>query len=284
MAIADLKKIYENDPSKKANLLLVKALVDNQDYLAAKEYMLEKINDYQDSEANFKLMVKIFGLNHNFIQAQIMIRSVKNGVFQSELQNDFNRLQREFINSHPDEINKMEMNLYHIGGAQLPIQQQIITESMNLPVPNYVDGAKGALSDPFLYPAIRFSLLDVLRELQFTQFIDINWLDKKVHRVNLFKLVPLSETMSAVGIFNVLERRFGQTSPTIFQNMVKTFNLFLAYLYPFGDEIVTDYSLWVSVAYQMQKGNHLDLNQLDDDAKAVYDWQFRLLKIIESIK
>ncbi|MHA8263107.1 hypothetical protein ACYATO_05210 [Lactobacillaceae bacterium Melli_B3] len=283
IAIKDLKKIYEDAPAKNTNQLLVRTLLKNKEYLPAKEYMLERINDYQDSEADFKLMIQVFILNQNFIQSQIMINSVKIDTVKDNLQRYLDQRSVQFIEQHADQVGKIENGLYHIGGLKLVEQRNLLTQSMNIPVNNYFNGAKGALRDPFLNPAIRFNLLDVLRELQIERTIEVDWIDKRSHQINLAKLVPLMETKSAIGIFNVLERRFGQTAPDLFQNMVKTFNLFLAYLYPFNDQIINDYESWVEIAYEMQRG--LRPNVADDTEKqSAYEWQLKLLNLIGSPK
>ncbi|UQS86474.1 hypothetical protein MOO44_06160 [Nicoliella spurrieriana] len=284
LAINDLKKIYKDDPSLKVNQILVKTLFNNGDYLAAKEYLLERINDYQNSEEDFKLMINIFKFNHNFVQAQIIINSIRNKSFKLDVQNDFNHFQADYKSENDELINKLENDLFHIGGKKLSNQQIIITESMNLPVSNYFDGAQGALLDPFLYPAIRFNILDILRELQINQSINIKWIDKKAHSINPIDLLPLAKTKSAVNIFSIINSMFGQQSPIVFQNMLKTFSLFLAYLYPFNDDVITDYSRWVEVAYQLQIGNQIDLHHCDEDYRLIYEWQLRLLKMVDSIK
>ncbi|MHA8138594.1 hypothetical protein ACYATM_06140 [Lactobacillaceae bacterium Scapto_B20] len=283
IAIEDLKKIYEDAPAKRTNQLLVQTLLKNKDYLSAKEYMLERINDYQDSEADFKLMIQVFILNQNFIQSQIMINTIKISAVKDNLQQYLDQQTAKFTDHHGDQINQIENGLYHIGGLKLVEQRKLLAQSMNIPVDNYFDGANGALRDPFLNPAIRFNLLDILRELQIDQSIEIAWLDKKMYQINLIRLVPLMNTKSAIGIFNTLEQRFGQTSPDLFQNMVKTFNLFLAYLYPFNDQLINDYDAWVTVAYEMQSGIQPDLSD-HEEKRSAYKWQSKLLRLIESAK
>ncbi|MEJ6400755.1 hypothetical protein [Nicoliella lavandulae] len=284
IAVTDLKKIYENDPSKKANQLLVKALVADKSYLEAKEYMLEMINDYRDSLEDFELMVKVFILNQNFIQSQIMINTVNDLKIKSILQQRLDKASNQYVEQHGDVVDQLTNALYHIGGSKLSHQSETLVKAMNLPVKAYFNAAKGALTDPYLNPAIRFNLLDVLRELQLSDEIEISWIDGQLHQINLSQLVPLAEMKSSKAIFRQLEIRFGQNSPDLLQNMVKTFNLFLAYLYPFSDQIISDYDRWITVAYDMQRGQRPDLKSMDSETKSIYEWQQKLLKLVDSIK
>lgn len=151
-------------------------------------------------------------------------------------------------------IKTMTREFYHLGEATLTEQQQRLQEYDQLPLDEYVFGAKGILTDPFAHPLTRATVFASLQQLNIADAIDMLSVLGEVQAVKPNDFTSLQEMTVYKAVQKLLIEQEPQMDPVMWQGIAQQTELMLQIMYPFLDDGIDQVDDWVANLQAMMMG------------------------------
>lgn len=266
---------YQTDPSEKVNHLLVKSLYEDHQYQVAYMVMMDNLNSYLMDDQHVILMVQILLANHQLLMAHVLTATVE------RLPQAIGQLiqQAETDARQKPDFNREYQAFYQLSALTLAQQQRAFEKGKQLPLNEWLTATKALLTDPFVKPIIRVSLLELVQKLKVAENFEFRWLDNKNYQITGNRLKSLAE-FEKVGILeNMLQDLMGNKDPMTQQLYQNELGLQMTLLYPFIDRAIPDPMTWVA---RLVRGDEVQSAALP----AMYSvewWQRKLSRIMSEM-
>ena len=168
---------------------------------------------------------------------------------------------------------------YHLGDYPLEEQRKRLLAADQLPLADFMVGAKFLLRDPFTQQFVRADILNILQQLKCQEKITMLCIDQKEHLIIPNNLPTAYQDSVIVKCQQILSKRLGQTDPQILRALQIQLDLQAILLNPLIDKIITDPEQWIDVMYKRATtGEYSGKNE------QIIHWQKRLNQFIDKLQ
>ena len=168
---------------------------------------------------------------------------------------------------------------YHLGDYPLEEQRKRLLAADQLPLADFMVGAKFLLRDPFTQQFVRADILNILQQLKCQEKITMLCIDQKEHLIIPNNLPTAYQDSVIVKCQQILSKRLGQTDPQILRALQIQLDLQAILLNPLIDKIITDPEQWIDVMYKRATtGEYSGKNE------QIIHWQKRLNRFIDKLQ
>lgn len=261
-ASEQLEKLYEQRNDNEINHLLVEALYMDNQFKMAYEFAVEKQETFLLSADLFKLMVNVLLKSQHLIEARQFALATANANWQAVAIQGINEFETTTAQTLVATRKANLRQFYHLGDQPFPQQRERLARAGQLPLADYMVGAKFLLRDPFTNPLIRSSILQNLQKLKITDRIKTYWIDEKEHEIDGAQLVPIDQIPGYQQLIQALKERLENVDPVAYATISQEIGMQMMMCYPFIEQVVTDADGWVDLEIAQFQGK-TDLKGLD---------------------
>lgn len=241
-AAALYEQVYEQEKSPKINHLLVRSLFEDQQYVAAKSIMADDWNSYLVDTDHFELMVQVLLKNRQLLMVHILMTTT--GVTSSKI--DALLVQAETVCRQSAHFQADYQAFYQLSAHGLQQQRQAFEAGKQLPLTEWLTAAKALLTDPFVKPVIRVSLLQLMQQLKISDMVKFRWLDDQDHQLVPSTLQPFEKLTIVQELNQQLQAEIVQNDPITQQLYQESLQLQLTLLYPFIERAISSPTEWIT--------------------------------------
>ncbi|MBA1434995.1 hypothetical protein [Bombilactobacillus bombi] len=224
---------------------LVKTLVNSNQVTKAFSYLENNWSDYLYKFVDSKLLIEVLLAQADFIGAQQVLVQVKwqNQSKKEYLQQLIIQQQVIFKHTHFKQIQGILQQILEI--LTLPLEQQVeLVKRLHwLSFKQYLQQTKLLILNPYLHPIIKASVVEDLVKLQLNEKLPISFWGEIRSFIpqNYFLIADLKSLHALREVLHNIDIK-GELAETLDAQV----NLYAAMLYPYTDEIIIDYSLWIT--------------------------------------
>ncbi|MBB1062314.1 hypothetical protein [Limosilactobacillus fastidiosus] len=168
---------------------------------------------------------------------------------------------------------------YHLGDYPLVEQQKRLLAADQLPLADFIVGAKFLLRDPFTQQLVKADILNILQQIKCQEKIAMLCIDEKEHQVIPAKLPTAYQNSLIIECQKILKAQLEQTDPQILRALLIQLDLQSILLNPLIDEVITDPSEWVKVMLK-----RATTGEYSSENKHIIHWQKKLNKFIDKLQ
>lgn len=143
-------------------------------------------------------------------------------------------------------VKTMTREFYHLGEATLTEQQQRLQEFEQLPLDEYVFGAKGVLVDPFANALIRATVFASLQQLNYDEAVTVQPLVGEQTEVTPSQSPALQDMLHYQAVNEALKDEEANMDPVLWQGLAQQSQLMMQMMYPFLDVAIDNPVKWVT--------------------------------------
>ncbi|KRK98238.1 hypothetical protein FD04_GL001218 [Secundilactobacillus odoratitofui DSM 19909 = JCM 15043] len=269
------EQVYQLEKSAKVNHLLVKSLYEDQQYKLAYQVMLDDPNSYLMDQSHLVLMVKVMLATNQLMMAHILMASLPQ--VPEEVTTLITASEQQF-RQRPDFQTRYQA-FYQLSSQTTLQQQRAFEEGKQLPLSEWLTAARSLLTDPFVKPIVRVSVLEMLVKLKRSERYDFRWLDDQNYSLNPNQLVPLADMPIVSQLHASLAEVINTDDPVTFQLYQNELGLQTTLLYPFVDRAIQSPDLWVN---RLVHGDLVQSAQLPERYTLEW-WHRKLAQVIANM-
>lgn len=266
-----LMAIYPDDVT--IHLLLASGLSGLKRYPEAYQMILTFRDRLADAPSYLPEGVRISLKNEAFMLAREIIHDP---LFNNpdQFRTAIDEAENQFRFDRSVDLQKRMRAFAHAGSLAADQQAQTLISALKLPLREYMQAARGVLSDPFGWQVTKTQVLLELKAIGNTETVTLNWLDNESYQLRIGDL-PILETVSPlIEALNDLHQQYAGQDPVKYQLIEQQILTEAQYIYPFFDKVITDPKFWVKIV-----GSHL----FGDEVAAKSVDQRQMLTWIEKI-
>ena len=270
-----LEDLYDEVDASEVNHVLVATLYELKQYSQAFRIANEQAATFYESDNLSRLYVEVALKNQSYILARQFI--AKRDGDGEELLQLVDQAEEAARKSMPTTIKQGVKDFYHLGDGSLNDQQARFNDAYQLPLKEYLQGARFILRDPYANYLVKASILQVLMELQVKEELTILWIDDHEYPVTPARLVLPTTEPVVREVDGYIAAKYGNSDPMTYQMLINEFHLQATFLYPFVNRTITDPGAWFAV---------LDPNQDEGDSTSISQargWQQRIERLINDL-
>jgi len=243
-AAAELQSAYDLSQTVAINHLLVRALVADQQFKMAQGIAFEAATSYYDDKNDAELYLMILIKNQQFLKAYEFIYALPQ-TMQAKMLAEVATNEQLFAQNQATTLKTIARQFYHLSDVSPYEQQERLQMANQLPLTEYLKGAKFLLVDPFLSVIGRVTIIDQLRRLHIQETVAMNWFDETLS-ITPSKLLPLEDMAIYQHIQTQLNQLEQSIGPDLISVMSEQNHLMLMMAYPNLTTIITDEEAWVT--------------------------------------
>lgn len=280
LAIKKLSPVSLISDNSDANHLLVDSLYHQHDYSEAERVLLTEINSYTSSNDLVKLMINVLLKNNEFIICYEIVASFRDDNLKQRCLHKIKFRETNLIANRPKLVSNIAKKFYHLSSVSIIRQRIRLKRAQHLPLSRFIEISRILLVDPFLVPIMRLSILDIFRKINLKLKLRYRWIDNQIYVLSTSNLNDLTETKSYRRIMKIIKSRYFH-DPSRMIALKQILRLDLSYLYPFNDQKVCEYSLWVKIAELRLRGEQPAF--INQRIKSIYLLQVKLNRLTKNL-
>ncbi len=259
-ALIKLQSLDSKYPNQiKIILALIKAFNLSKNIDQAINLTFEYYSDLVRDPKNFQELFETFLADKRFIDARTIALKMENPA-KNINQSRILKLENQFRKTHGNQILIYQKRLAHISVNSPAWQNKVIIQSKRfLPLKDFLFAAKLVLRDPFVWEPTKTKILKLLLSAGEQSSIELNWLNKKVIKLDLFDLIQ--ENFQVISnLHSLVDELYGQDDPTKQNFLHKQLSVQDDYLFPYADQVISDPNFWLGATESSLFGNELAVN------------------------
>lgn len=253
-AAVQLEQLYQERHDDDINQLLVEALYMDSQFKLAYDYAIEKQTAYLATMDRFKLMINVLLKSNHLITARQFALRAPQPAWQQQAVAGIEQFEQNasetLMQTHRATLRKF----YHLGDQPFAQQRQRFEQAAQLPLKDYLTGARFLLRDPFTHPLVRASLLQSLQQLHFQGPLTFLWIDDQEHQIQGDDLKRIDEDPVYQHLMAILADRIGQVDPVETQMLTQELALQTMLAYPLLDHVFVQPEEWVTMLIKQYRG------------------------------
>lgn len=279
-ASSQLEQLYQESHQSDINHLLVEALYMDSQYQMAYEYAAEDLDSYLLTADLYKLVVNVHLKSRHLIKARQFAMSTKHAEWRSTAINGIEEFEQATTKTLAKTYRENLRQFYHLGDTSFVEQRRRFDQADQLPLPQYLIGAKFLLRDPFTHPLVRSSILQVIQSLGIEETVKVHWLDEQEYQIKCQSLVSLNQDPTFISGVVEIKKQVGQTDPLAYQMILQEFQLQAMLCYPLINKVVTDPKEWIKLLIDQFHGRQGS----SDEISATKQWQIKLSSLLATLE
>lgn len=252
-----------------------KALYNSKQYKLAYQIATQDPQVFSD---DVSFLVQVCLRDQHFISTRVLILRQPVDVAAKLLplvQEAELKYQREFKTTIQNQLR----TFYHLGDYPLAEQRKRLLAADQLPLADFMIGAKFLLRDPFTQQFVRADILNILQQLKWRERVTMLCVDQKEHSIIPDDLPIAYQNPLIVKCHQILDNKLGQNDPQILRALQIQLDLQAILLNPLIDEVIIDPQQWDEVMYQRATTGEY----LGEDEQIIH-WQKKLNQFIDKLQ
>ncbi|MFC6170752.1 hypothetical protein [Loigolactobacillus jiayinensis] len=285
-AIEHLQAAYALAQTFAVNVLLVTALIADEQYQQAATLAQEKVDDYLAAPTECALYLTVLRQTHNFIggrkicQAQPVVQAA---TFWSQELVAIEQAEKSYRQQASQQIATLAKALYQLSAVPIYEQLNLVKQAQHLPLTEFIRASRRLLTDRYVHPLLRANFLDELRQLGVTTAVDYLWLDDTIKAVEPADLGAITAASSLQKLQDQLLTVLA-ADPVLSQTITGELALQAAYLYPFADQVIVQPKIWAAVYQATYTGKKINLTAFSAaEVAIVQQWQKRFNQLTQRL-
>lgn len=290
-AVDYFSRAYSIKQTFSINQGLAASLLNQKNADQAESVILDYFNYYLSDPVAAKLAVDIVVENNDYLLANQMLHfyaenkltTIKQD-FIKEFQARVKLSEERHNRSFKPRMKEITRKLTSIATMNVVDQIQLIRSLREFDKENYLKCVKILLQNPLLHPLLKSEVLENIFKLGVDETLDVSFYGKN-KQCNPIHLKPIMSTDVYLAMCDELEKLLIDSENEVqLENLRSELSLYAAMVYPFGNEIIKNPSLWTKV-FLLRYGL-LDESQVDDNSerKNVESWIKRFDSLINSFQ
>lgn len=238
------EEAYQLNQTVALNMALVSSLYAAEQFVQAYRIATELSWDTYATNEEQEQFIRVALRAEQPIAARKMLAKYDEDT--RELHREIEQVETRLRSEQAVKIKTMTREFYHLGEALLTEQQQVLQEYEQLPLDEYIFGAKGVLMDPFAHPLTRATVFASLQQLAVNDELSVVTVLGETEIIVPKQLTSLQETTTYQVIRKLLIEQETQMDPVIWQGLSQQSQLMLQIMYPFIDEAIEDPVQWLA--------------------------------------
>ncbi|MQS74906.1 tetratricopeptide repeat protein [Companilactobacillus halodurans] len=288
---ADLyTQAYSMQQSFSINKGLAASLLNQKRPGDAEAVILDYFNYYLSEPDTAELALDIVLENNDFLLANQMLNFYDSNTlsnikpeFLADVTKRIRVAEDRHERSFKPEKEKVTQRLLSIVTESTSQQIQLLRKLRQFNRKDYIESAKILLENPLLHPLLKSEALENLLKLGLDENVDISFYGKN-KTCNPSKLMPIMSTDVYLKMCDELEKLLTDENDAQMENFKGELSLYSAFVYPFGDEIITKPTLWTKamlLRYGLVDDSQISDNQGLDNVKT---WLKRFDELINTFQ
>ena len=287
---ADLyEKAYEMQDDFEISKKLVSALINDNQAEKAELVVESDLNSYLNDIDGLKILTRVFLENDDFLRANqlvVLLEDNKGYSISNEFIEDYKKQleksEQRFLATNSNEVKEIEKELTAIVIQPTNVQIQQIQMMNKLPLANYLKAANMLLLNPYLQPLFKTEIIENIVKLAVEDSTSMIYWDQKKNFIP--KNTPLvMNSMEFLQSRSVLNYLVGNDNPDYQTDQLHSqFTLYIAMLYPFQSEKMTNVEKWVEVLLQNLNVKNFELDDENKEIKDIQDTYKKIDELLES--
>lgn len=281
---------YSMQQSFIVNKGLAASLLNQQRPGDAEAVILDYFNYYLSEPDTAELALDVVLENNDFLLANQMLNFYDSETlpnisddFIDELTRRIKTAEDRHERSFKPEKEQIEKRLLSIVTESTPNQIQLLRKLRGFNKADYVKNARILLENPLLHPLLKSEALENLLKLGVEQTVDISFYGENKTCIPS-QLKPIMSTDVYLKMCDELEKLLSDENETQLENFKGELSLYAAFVYPFGDEIIKQPTLWTKA--MLLRYGLVDESQISDNQglKEVKTWLKRFDELINTFQ
>ncbi|WP_412990135.1 hypothetical protein ACLJJ6_03970 [Pediococcus siamensis] len=266
----------ETQDDRQLNYYYVLSLYQTKHYVEGLKFARDSFAFYLENDKMQNLYFSLLVGCQNFLDAHKFLVTLER-LGATNLANYQERLQEKEAEAFEmtATLKQKQKKFYHLGDLTIPEAYSTLEEAKQLPADAYFQAAQFIFVDPFVHPLVRATILENVTFLARQEEINYYWLDEQNHRVLLKGLPEILANKAQKNLTNYLTEKLADQDPILLDGILKEKNLFLSYLYPFADQIITKPQVWADYWIAEYRGQ---AHPLTDQTQKIASWQAKFHK------
>mgnify|MGYP004606521517 CR=1 FL=1 len=251
------ERVYQHEQSAPVNYQLVRALVADQQFVAAASYARESEAQYLAADVAADVYLAALIGKHEFISARIVIKARQQSTrWTATACATLSAAETQAEQQLQATLTTTMRQFYHLSDQPVVSHAERLQAARHLTYQRYLTAAKFLLVDPFLHPLTRVEVLYTLYELRVPDEVQMRWLfDERRLTIRPAELLPLGTDTTSIATQHALKAQLGNQDVFLYENLRELLQLQLMYLYPQPGLVISDPTAWVTVLIGQQTGN-----------------------------
>ncbi|KRM74072.1 hypothetical protein [Secundilactobacillus collinoides] len=272
---ADLyDQLYQAEKTVKLNHLLVKSRYEMGRPETALAVMREQEQSYFEDNYHVILWTKVMLANRLNVMVRVAMKTLtavphEMGVLVTEY---------EDVYLQTAHFSKDYQQFYQLSAQNLTGQRHQFEVGKALPLKEWLAAATHLLTDPFVKPIVRVSLLELMHKLKTDTPVHYLWLDGQPHDVVPSDLPELDDIPIVQATQAALGQVVADDDPITQQLYSESLRVQLSLLYPFVDHAVTNSKKWVRVLT-----GQISPDDPNSELQTMMKWQAKLAKMMQEM-
>lgn len=285
-AIDYLQAAYELKQTFAVNVLLVTALLADEQYQQAATLAQEQASAYLDSQDAGRLYLTALCKTHDFIGIRKLCHlqpGKQAPTFWAQQLTLVEQAEKLYRQQATQQIKELQKALYQLSAVPIYEQLNLAKRAQQLPQTEFVLASRRLLTDLYVHPLLRANFLDELRQLGINTAVEYLWLDETIKTVVPAELKAITEVDSIQALQKQLFTQLA-ADPVLTQTISGELALHAAYLYPCADQVITQPKVWAAVYLTTYAGKKNNLVAFATaEITAVQDWQRRFNRLTQRL-
>ena len=268
----DLRNQIDND---ELSLWTARSLYNSEQYKLAYQVAAQSPQAFKN---NLKLLVEIGLKAQHFISTRAMLLRQPQEKIE-ELLPLIEAAENQYEDEFKETIQNRLRSFYHLGDYPLAEQRKRLLVADQLPLQEFLIGAKFLLRDPFTQQFVKADILNILQQVRCPENVTMLCIDRKEHQVIPADLPTAYQNPIIIECQEILTDKLAQSDPQILRALQMQLDLQAILLNPLIKKIVTDPQEWVNVMY-----NRATTGEYSGENKDIIHWQQELNNLIDKLQ
>ncbi|MCI1975621.1 MAG: hypothetical protein LKJ51_06870 [Limosilactobacillus sp.] len=252
-----------------------RALYNSKQYKLAYQVAIQ---EPQAFTSDLEFLVQVSLKAQHFISTRAMLLR-QNEKVTSALLPLVQQAEENYNHEFKETIQNRLRNFYHLGDYSLVEQRQRLLAADQLPLTDFMIGAKFLLRDPFTQQFVKADILNILQQIHCREEVTMLWIDKKEYSVIPAELPMVYQNPVVIHCQQILSNKLGQTNPQLLRSLQMQLDLQTILLNPLISKVITDAEEWIDLMIKRATtGEYSGKNE------NIIHWQKRLNQFIDNLQ
>lgn len=269
-----LLELRDQVNEQEINLLTTKALFNSEQYKLAYQIMAQSPQAFSN---DLELLVQVSLKAQHFISTRIVLEE-QEGDDKNELLTLIEEAEENYREKFSTTLQNQLRSFYHLGDYSLIEQRKRLLAADQLPLKEFLTGAKFLLRDPFTQEFVKADILNILQRLNYQEKVVMLAIDDKEHTIIPAQLPVAYQSPVMIKCQDILNQKL-ESDPQLLNALIIQLRLQAILLNPLIEETITQPEEWVNVML-----SRATTGEYSGGSSKIIEWQKRLNNLVDKLQ